>query len=482
VEVCEGLCKRALECFPNGTSSECVSACLSGVGNPPCERNQAALDACVAAYEVMSCDDLLSAVVPIECEYVCLGDDLCDGIDCNDGESCTQDVCDPVDGGCDYTAVEDGTSCDGGICQIGQCVGPFPCTEEGIREAIEFGIGPHAFACDGPTTVTSSSEIVVDNDVTLDGEGRLTVDAQGSHRVFSVARDVTAELRGITVTGGFAIDGAGGIRNMGTLTLINSTVSGNVADGTGCGIWNGGGGELTVMSSTVSHNSGGDFGGGIDNEGVLTLNNSTISGNAVRLDGGGIFNNGRLTSINSTVTGNDASRGSAFFLYQLGPQTLTILANTLIDGDCAQEFGEPVAGLSKGHNIESPGDTCGFDANKGDLFDVTAEQLNLAPLADNGGPTETHSLLPGSVAIDAIPAEDCVDADGEPLMTDQRGEPRPVSILGPEPKCDVGAFEVQQLCFQDDECSPLICCHLGSPFEVGTCQSQSVCDQLQGGR
>jgi hypothetical protein len=47
------------------------------------------------------------------------------------------------------------------------------------------------------------------------------------------------------------------------------------------------------------------------------------------------------------------------------------------------------------------------------------------------------------VAIDWIPEVDCVGADGAPLTTDQRGEPRPVAILGAEPKCDVGAFEVQ---------------------------------------
>ena len=98
---------------------------------------------------------------------------------------------------------------------------------------------------------------------------------------------------------------------------------------------------------------------------------------------------------------------------------------------------------SNGHNIESPGDTCGFDTNKGDLFDVTAEQLNLGPLQDNGGPTMTHALGAGSVAIDQIPTADCVDADGQPLTTDQRGEPRPVAILGAEPRCDVGAFELQ---------------------------------------
>jgi hypothetical protein len=77
--------------------------------------------------------------------------------------------------------------------------------------------------------------------------------------------------------------------------------------------------------------------------------------------------------------------------------------------------------------------------------DVTAEELNLGPLQDNGGPTMTHALLTEpsvSVAIDRIPAEDCVDADGEPLTTDQRGFKRPGVIVGPE-SCDVGAFEVQ---------------------------------------
>ena len=52
----------------------------------------------------------------------------------------------------------------------------------------------------------------------------------------------------------------------------------------------------------------------------------------------------------------------------------------------------------------------------------------------------THALLPGSIAIDQTPAEDCVDADGQPLTTDQRGEPRPETG---GTMCDVGAFELQ---------------------------------------
>ena len=53
----------------------------------------------------------------------------------------------------------------------------FPCDEEGILDAIAFGGGPHFFACNGPTTVVTQAEIVIDNDVILDGEGNLTLEA-----------------------------------------------------------------------------------------------------------------------------------------------------------------------------------------------------------------------------------------------------------------------------------------------------------------
>jgi hypothetical protein len=82
--------------------------------------------------------------------------------------------------------------------------------------------------------------------------------------------------------------------------------------------------------------------------------------------------------------------------------------------------------------IESPGDTCRFDQPT-DLTEVTAE-LNLGPLAENGGPTKMHALEPGSVAIDLIPEAGCV------VDTDQRGEPRPETG---GTMCDVGAFERQ---------------------------------------
>jgi hypothetical protein len=163
----------------------------------------------------------------------------------------------------------------------------------------------------------------------------------------------------------------------------------------------------------------------------MTLTNSTVSGNErVGRDhlGGGILNEGTMTITNSTVSGNEADSGDG--IYNRGTLTLT---NTLVNNDCA---GITASG---GGNIESPGDTCGFDQPT-DQVNVNPDDLNLGPLADNGGPTMTHALGAGSVAIDVIPEADCVDADDQPLTTDQRGEPRPETG---GTMCDVGAFELQ---------------------------------------
>jgi hypothetical protein len=100
-----------------------------------------------------------------------------------------------------------------------------------------------------------------------------------------------------------------------------------------------------------------------------------------------------------------------------------------VQGDCT---GDHVI-TSNGYNIESPGNTCGFDQT-GDLVNITEGQLDLGELADNGGPTMTHALGADSVAIDHIPAVDCG------VTTDQRGEPRPET--GGD-ACDVGSFERQ---------------------------------------
>jgi hypothetical protein len=378
-----------------------------------------------------------------------------------------------------------------------------PCTEAGIRAAIEAGgDDAYTFDCDGPQTVVTAEEIVIDNDVILDGGGDFIVDGDQGHRVFLVAEGVTAELRRLTVTRGQAYErsgggiankgkltisgsvvsscragslfppscapacswgGGGGITNLGEMTIIDSTISENgMGWGDGGGIYNDG--TLVLMSSTVSGNRAGDgFGGGVHNGGTLTMTNSTVSGNWAGIDGfggvgGGICNAGEMTIINSTVSENSAaglmrvSGGGILSYGRISLANTTIsgnsadyadaiqtydayveIAHTLIDGECdARVAAEPnLTWVSLGYNIESPGNTCGFD-QEGDQADVTEGQLNLGPLQDNGGPTMTHALLPGSVAIDVIPADMCeVDED-------QRGEPRPGGAM-----CDAGGFEVQ---------------------------------------
>jgi hypothetical protein len=342
--------------------------------------------------------------------------------------------------GCSETAGDGGsggTAGDGGSGGSNSAV--FPCTEQGILDAIAEGGGPHTFDCNGQTTVTTNAEIVIDNDVILDGEGNLTVDGDEGHPVFQVG-NVTAELHGFTVTGGVS-DSGGGILTFGTLTLTNSTVSGNMSTRTGgSGIFNGG--TLTLTNSTVSANRGQAVGDGISNGGggTLTLTNSTVSGN----DGYGINLSGTLTLTltNSTVSGN--TEGGI----KSGNNVRTVtLTNSLIDGECA--FQDISVLVSNGYNIESPGDTCGFDQGT-DQINVTEGQLNLGSLRDNGGPTMTHELGAGSVAIDDIPAVDCE------VETDQRGVERPQGDA-----CDVGAFESARAAALASYCAAVLECFPG---------------------
>ena len=101
----------------------------------------------------------------------------------------------------------------------------------------------------------------------------------------------------------------------------------------------------------------------------------------------------------------------------------TIGANNL-GGDCSGAI------TSLGHNLDGDG-SCGL-SGPGDLSGVDPI---LGPLADNGGPTFTHALLPASMAIHA-------GDDTAAPATDQRGFPR----FGPS---DIGAFEVQPVSTND---------------------------------
>jgi hypothetical protein len=434
-------CDDGIDCTDDGVCNPTNGLCEGGADAPrntPCDQEGGKF-----------CDGSGSCV---ECN---------DANQCDDRNDCTVDSCNPASASCDHNTVPDDTGCaqGAGTCQQGVCIGEFACTEQGVRDAIAQGGGPHAFSCTGPTTVVTAAEIVIDNDVILDGVGNLMVDGNGTHRVFSVPPGITAELRRVTVTGGGGPFVGAGIRNEGTLTVTNSTVTKNTAAAHSGGIYNDG--TLTLSNSVVSENAANPTRGGIFNLGTMSLTESTVSGNTA-LDSGGIENSGTLSVSRSTISGNIAELGQiGGILHHSGTLMLTnstvaqnmgvgiqssgtliathstisgnmgraisgggaTVTNTVIDGTCSSTLE-----VSGGGNIESPGDTCGFD-RPSDRVSVPTEQVNLGPLQDNGGPTLTRLPGLGSVTIDEV---DCA------VSTDQRGVTRPQG-----PKCDVGAVEVE---------------------------------------
>jgi hypothetical protein len=200
----------------------------------------------------------------------------------------------------------------------------------------------------------------------------------------------------------------GGIRNDGTAIVVGSTISDNEVRDCAGGIGNYG--PLTVLNSTISGNSAAECpGGGLYDQGAAQISFTTIFGNTALGSGGNIFADGTVTTFKNSIVADGT------------PDNCEVIdAGTIVDG---------------GGNLST-------DATCSTFTQVTLAELNLGPLADNGGPTQTHALLVGSVAIDAAP--DCLDIDGATVTEDQRGEPRPVDGDGDgTATCDIGAFELQ---------------------------------------
>jgi uncharacterized repeat protein (TIGR01451 family) len=296
-------------------------------------------------------------------------------------------------------------------------------------------------------TLTVSSSTLSSNSAEVDGGGIYN----NSGTVTVSASTFSANTTGCC--------GGGIFNNSGAVTVSSSTFSSNTVSSAGGGINNFGGGTLAVTSSTFSGNTA-DIGGGINNEsgmvtvststfsgntvslwggglssfsGPLEVSNSTVSGNTAGELGGGIYNDDTLSVSNSTVSGNTASSGNGGGIFNDvdGNPSIknSIVAQSPDGGNCADNAGTFTAlGVNFADDASCPG------------FTVSAE-INLGPLANNGGPTQTHALLPGSIAIDAV--IDCTDVAGAPVTADQRGVARPQDGSGDGiPLCDGGAFEV----------------------------------------
>jgi predicted outer membrane repeat protein len=294
----------------------------------------------------------------------------------------------------------------------------------------------------------------------------VTVSGGGLSRVFQVDTGVSAAFSGLTITGGTSSSG-GGVQNLGTLMLTNCTVSGNSASGGGGGLSSSG--TLTLTNCTVSGNSASfSNGGGLNNSGTLTLTNCTVSGNSASGQfssgtGGGLNNSGTLTLTNCTVSGNAALRGGGIYMDSYYDGVLATVSDSTFIGNTASEgggmlffFGQLTLNNSivafstnmdldlrstfvrGSHNLIGDGSGSPSPQIIGGLADTITGDPMLGPLADNGGPTETMALLPGSPALNT--GSNALIPGG--VTTDQRGSGFARVIGG---TVDIGAFEVQPL-------------------------------------
>jgi hypothetical protein len=244
----------------------------------------------------------------------------------------------------------------------------------------------------------------------------------------------TTTISNSTFTGNFAGSFGGAIAiDSGALTATNCSFSGNTSAMSGGGIGTSPDGAMTVTDSTFCDNSAWRDGGGIDNGGYAsTLINDTLSGNSAPC-GGAIEADGPLTVINSTISGNSAqSYGGGIFI-----NGSLVMQNAIAAGNSAGSGADLF--LSAGAvaaNYTLIGNTAdsGISGGTGNVLDPS--YVGLGPLADNGGPTQTMALLPGSPAIDA--GDDSVLGPPLALATDQRGMPRRSGA-----HVDIGAYEAQ---------------------------------------
>ena len=303
--------------------------------------------------------------------------------------------------------------------------------------------------------LSATGDLDIRDNLTIRGQGVgvTVIDAGALDRIFQVFSGVTLNLENLTITNGAltgSADGAG-IRNSGTTTMSNVEVTGNVSEDSAGGINNTG--VMIIVDSTISNNSAGGSGGGIRNTGSLQISRSTLYGNTTERDGGALFNagTGDVEISNSTFSGNQADRSGGAIR---NTAILSAVNNTMTQND-AGTFGGAISnsGITTLQNDLILDNTAASDADLqgnysslgGNLIGVVGTATGLggtdilgvvdptvvldSNLADNGGPTLTHALLLGSIAIDAGISTN-IDA------LEQRGSQR---VLGSA--VDIGAVE-----------------------------------------
>ncbi|MFM9903006.1 MAG: choice-of-anchor Q domain-containing protein [Pyrinomonadaceae bacterium] len=303
-------------------------------------------------------------------------------------------------------------------------------------------------ANDGGGIVTGGMLTI--NDSTVSGN---TAGGRGG-AIFSAGPALN--LNNVMISGNTAASG-GGVQALNSTLIIDSTsVTGNTVTGNGGGVLISGGSGHIFRKSTFSGNTASSC-GGFQNDSLssLTVTNTTVSGNnATGGGGGGLCTFNSTATLTNVTVFNNTTNGSGGGINFADAGTTLTLKNTIVAGNMGNQPDISANGgatiVTGGYNLIGNNDnvsgvfpTGNPNANN-DIVGMPGSPVNplVGPLANNGGPTQTHALLLGSPAIDkgsaVVPA----------LTTDQRGSPRPLDVAG-YPNAmggngsDIGAFEAQ---------------------------------------
>ncbi|SDU85946.1 right-handed parallel beta-helix repeat-containing protein [Jiangella alkaliphila] len=272
--------------------------------------------------------------------------------------------------------------------------------------------------------------------------------AEAGGGLLNAAARVT--VTGLTIMGNEAELDGGGILSDGSgdFTISETMVRANTAENGG-GLANEADGALRVESSTFwdnraiqrfSDDTG--LGGGIYGLGDAAANyeNVTITGNIAQVRGGGLYidADADVHVGSTTIAHNSAPLASGVGgevsvpSVPIEPSTSVIFRNTIVSDNLLSPSCNFAIG-SEGGNIEN-GDSCHF---RGARDRQNASTAGLDAVADNGGPTMTMALREESFAIDGG-VEPCPTVDQRGVSRPQGNQPDPA-----DNKCDSGAFEYE---------------------------------------
>lgn len=347
-----------------------------------------------------------------------------------------------------------------------------------------------------------SGDLDIKSNLTLKGKGasKTIIDGLGYDRIFHI-HSGNVKIKALMLKNGTADFGGGiWVGRDAKLVLQKSTVANNDATQDGAGMYVEPSSNAKVVKSTFDHNLADRHGGGIllEQNAKLNVNQSTFSENQAAINGGGIyttfsdaviqrstfasnvagegggvsayrhtiqivnstFSNNRAvyggglkfaeitaTLMNLTIVENESEIGGAgggVYTYRTTPDW----RNTMIAGNInlSQSIADDCSGAlsSSGYNLlgDPTGCTLSGATNKDKTNLDLGTDIQLGPLQNNGGATETRALLNTSLGIDDGNPSGCQDAAGATITIDQRGSIRPTNGDGKGgARCDIGAYE-----------------------------------------